>query len=87
MLVVVKYRPSEKFIFSHKLKNMAILSDLYLPFHQPSRVEKSVASLVDSPVKAKLKKVNRGRKNGQRTLSLMGGMMAGMKMEPAMDCG
>jgi hypothetical protein len=47
-LVVVKDPASDKIIFSHKPKNMAIMTDLYPPLHQPSRVEKSVAGAGNS---------------------------------------
>jgi len=48
VLVVEKDRASDRIIFSHKPKNMAILTDLYSLLHQPSRVEKSVAGVGSS---------------------------------------
>jgi len=55
VLVVVKDRPSDKIIFSHKPKNMTILTDLDSPLHQPSRVEKSVATWAGNSFKEKLR--------------------------------
>jgi len=52
---------ADKIIFSHKPKNMAILTDLYSPLHRPSHVERSVAGTGNS-FEEKLRGVERGQK-------------------------